>query len=217
MACTSCQHAQLNPRLSQLHLNLQHTFLRLRSRQHRRSTVSHLSCQKLCPLSLKHRHRSASLLGVCSSAPPRRRAPDATLSDAEPSTPFLKHLRQQALAAAGAMLLLALLFRPFGSHLQQKARYVTADSTPAGVWLPRPQAVEGVSREQQRWHAAAYFASSSVTATSSRLLRVSDAFLMQMTVTLQQVAAPCLCIMPTERACAWHMHSHPVAQIRAIC
>ena len=112
---------------------------------------------------------------------------DQSTPQAQDSIPFHRHLFKKVLVAAGAMLLLYLLFSSLSRQLHT-ARAFIADSPPAAVWLPYPQAIQQQQAAlQQHWLAAANFASSSITATSSRMLRVPDAAVAQFTAVLQQV------------------------------
>ena len=104
--------------------------------------------------------------------------------------PFQSFIRRQALVAVGALLLAALLIRPLAKSWSVAHKPVP-DALPAAVWLPRPtsdqlakQHAHGHNSKQAETFAAI---SSSIPATSSRLLRISDALLMQLTVALQQV------------------------------
>lgn len=101
-------------------------------------------------------------------------------------TPFHTHLLKQILTAAGALLLLYFLFSSLSSCLQIAKPLIT-DSPPAAVWLPRPQIQPQPATMRQHWLAAANFASSSITATSSQIMRIPDSFYVQCTATLQQV------------------------------
>lgn len=104
---------------------------------------------------------------------------------------FLHFLRQQAALATGALFILMLLVRPITTRWH-RAHQPTTKPIPAAVWLPRSAADQQDSRKptqaEPSMHASMYAAmSSGIPATSSRLLRISDACLMQLTVTLQQV------------------------------
>ena len=115
----------------------------------------------------------------------------ATSDDSQSKpTKFLHFLRQQAALAAGALFIFMLLVRPITTRWHQ-AHQPIADPTPAAVWLPRSATDQESSKPTQaeRSMPASMYAamSSGIPATSSRLLRISDACLMQLTVTLQQV------------------------------
>ena len=106
-------------------------------------------------------------------------------------TKFLHFLRQQAALAAGALFIFMLLVRPITTRWH-RARQPIAEPPPAAVWLPRSATDQEESRKstqtERSMPASMYAAmSSGIPATSSRLLRISDACLMQLTVTLQQV------------------------------
>ena len=106
-------------------------------------------------------------------------------------TKFLHFLRQQAALAAGALFIFMLLVRPITTRWH-RAHQPVAEPTPAAVWLPRSATDQEESRKptqaEHSMPASMYAAmSSGIPATSSRLLRMSDACLMQLTVTLQQV------------------------------
>jgi len=105
-------------------------------------------------------------------------------------TKFLHFLRQQAALATGALFIFMLLVRPITTRWH-RAHQPIADPTPAAVWLPRSatdQESTKPTQAERSMPASMYAAmSSGIPATSSRLLRISDACLMQLTVTLQQV------------------------------
>lgn len=106
------------------------------------------------------------------------------------SRPFQSFIRRQAFVAVGALLLAALLIRPVAKCWSTPHKPVP-DALPAAVWLPRPtsdQSAQHLAHCNNNHQARSFAAiSSSIPATSSRLLRISDAFLMQLTVALQQV------------------------------
>ena len=105
--------------------------------------------------------------------------------------PFPSFLRRQAFAAVGALLLAVLLVRPLAKSWCSVHKPVP-DALPAAVWLPRSTSDEAAKQQacQNNYQTSTFAAiSSSIPATSSRLLRISDAFLMQLTVYLQQVSA----------------------------
>lgn len=112
---------------------------------------------------------------------------------------FQSFIQRQVSVALGALLLAVLLIRPLAKQWSAAHKPVP-DALPAAVWLPRPtsgqlakQRADCHNNKQAKTFAAI---SSSIPATSSRLLRISDAFLMQLTVALQQVkdnmCIPCL-------------------------
>ena len=114
----------------------------------------------------------------------------ATSDDSQSKpTKFLHFLRQQAALATGALFIFMLLVRPISTRWH-RAHQPIAEPTPAAVWLPR-SATDQLGKPTQAepsMPASMYAAmSSGIPATSSRLLRISDACLMQLTVTLQQV------------------------------
>ncbi|KAL3151949.1 hypothetical protein ABBQ32_001075 [Trebouxia sp. C0010 RCD-2024] len=103
---------------------------------------------------------------------------------------FQSFIQRQVSVALGALLLAVLLIRPLAKQWSAAHKPVP-DALPAAVWLPRPtsgqlakQRADCHNNKQAKTFAAI---SSSIPATSSRLLRISDAFLMQLTVALQQV------------------------------
>jgi len=116
----------------------------------------------------------------------------AALDDSQSKpTKFLHFLRQQAALATGALFIFLLLVRPITTRWH-RAHQPVAEPTPAAVWLPRSATDQVESRKRTQaepsMRASMYAAmSSGIPATSSRLLRMSDACLMQLTVTLQQV------------------------------
>lgn len=83
--------------------------------------------------------------------------------------------------------MLMLLIRPIASRWHQM-RQPVVQSAPSAVWLPRSVTDQQVAQRQPNLPSTMFAAvSSSIPATSSRLLHISDAILMQLTVTLQQV------------------------------
>lgn len=122
------------------------------------------------------------------------------------STKILSIWWQQAASAAGALFIFMMLVRPIATRWQRAHRPI-ADPTPAAIWLPTTavdQNVESSEQPTSEVQAPMYAAiSSSIPATSSRLLRMSDACLMRMTVTLQQVISS-----------SWHLpHIAPVTSL----
>ena len=120
----------------------------------------------------------------CNANSPHFAPSDKT--DAKSRT-FLQFLQQQAVVAAGTLLMLMLLIRPIASRWHQMHQPVV-QSAPSAVWLPRSVTDQLVAQRQPNLPSTMFAAvSSSIPATSSRLLHISDAILMQLTVTLQQV------------------------------
>ena len=107
---------------------------------------------------------------------------------------FPQFVGQQAFAAAGSLLLLVFLIRPLAKSWQT-AHKLVPDALPAAVWLPRstsdPPAKQHAQCQDDYQSKPFAAISSSIPATSSRLLRITDACLMQLTVTLQQVRTIC--------------------------
>lgn len=144
------------------------------------------------PCHLRQRCFHSSTLRCCASGNRPDRAQD---HQARTPRPFPFFLGQQALVAVGALLLAVLVVRPLAKSWS-KAHKPVPDALPAAVWLPRSpsdlpakQHADCQNNYQTRTFAAI---SSSIPATSSRLLRISDACLMQLTVALQQVLTPCI-------------------------
>lgn len=143
------------------------------------------------PCYLRQRCFHTSTLRCCASGDTPDGAQD---HQARTSRPFPFFLGQQALVAIGALLLAVLVVRPLAKSWSTAHKPVP-DALPAAVWLPRSpsdlpakQHADCQNNYQTRTFAAI---SSSIPATSSRLLRISDACLMQLTVALQQVAMQC--------------------------
>lgn len=103
---------------------------------------------------------------------------------------FTGFLWKQSLLAAGTVALALCLVRPLAQQWQARHQPVT-DAMPAAVWLPRaadtqPRHQPGQSLPVLQ-RAAFGAVTSNLPAASGRLLRITDAVLMQLTVTLQQV------------------------------
>ena len=146
------------------------------------------------PFFQRHAWQPARLRNACKprcSDFSRSRPPGPLHSSAPESSKLPGFLQRQTLLAAGALTLSALLVLPIARQWQKAHKPVT-DPVPAGVWLPR--ATDHAKQPQQHQHAlqrAAFgLITSNLPAASGRLLRISDAILMQLTVTLQQVNAP---------------------------
>ena len=111
------------------------------------------------------------------------------------SRPFPSFLGRQAFVAVGAFLLAVLVVRPLAKSWSTAHKPVP-DALPAAVWLPRSTSDLPAKQHadcQNKYQARTFAAiSSSIPATSSRLLRISDACLMQLTVALQQVHTKCI-------------------------
>ena len=126
-------------------------------------------------------------------------------SDNEGYRGFQHFLQRPAVLAAGVLVVVVLLVRPVSARWQRLHQPVP-DALPAAVWLPRSADGQGVKHmhERQPNPKQTPFAviSSSIPATSSRLLRISDALLMQLTVTLQQVTTRTVVIVS-------HTHTLP--------
>lgn len=142
------------------------------------------------PCHLRQRGFHTSTLRCCASA----NTPDGARDhQARTSRPFPFFLGQQALVATGALLLAVLVVRPLAKSWSTAHKPVP-DALPAAVWLPRSPSdlpAKQLADCQNNYQARTFAAiSSSIPATSSRLLRISDACLMQLTVALQQVIMP---------------------------
>lgn len=196
----------------------------------RHSTVRHSKLKVQCCLPSSPSDQQLPL-DHNKAIPPDKAAPDAgtqncgtapQASDVDQSTPqaqasipFHRHLFKKVLVAAGAMLLLYLLFSSLGRHLHT-ARAFIADSPPAAVWLPYPKAIQQQQTAlQQHWLAAANFASSSITATSSRMLRVPDAAVAQFTAVLQQVGE--LLCTTCRQLSSCRMHDYHFCKVDNTC
>ena len=111
------------------------------------------------------------------------------------SRPFPSFLGRQAFVAVGALLLAVLVVRPL-AKCWSTAHKPVPDALPAAVWLPRSTSDLPAKQHtdcQNNYQARTFAAiSSSIPATSSKLLRISDACLMQLTVALQQVYTSCI-------------------------
>ena len=122
----------------------------------------------------------------------RQQAPADGSHTKPPKLKLLSTWWQQAALGAGALFIFIMLVRPIATRWQRAYRPI-ADPTPAAVWLPTSAADQNVGSAEQaklQVQAPMYAAiSGSIPATSSRLLRMSDACLMQLTVTLQQVTS----------------------------
>lgn len=219
------QLSLLNTATTQTALFLQHRCLsRCRPRQ-----LTSLSCKRSSSVHLKHSaSRPIRHTVRCSppgSVPPDQRTPrapgrplptdlpvfdttaqvldaDGHTPDVDAPPPFYKHLCRQIFITAGALLLLYFLFRPLSRCLHM-AMHPIANS-PAAVWLPYPVTAHQSATLQQHWLAAAKFASSSISATSIRMLKLPDTFVATCTATLQQVSQAvyaiqsnsCPCMLP---------------------
>ena len=144
------------------------------------------------PCHLRRRCFHASTLRCCATG----HRPDwAQDNQDRPSRPFPYFLGRQAFVAVGALLLAVLVVRPL-AKCWSEAHKPVPDALPAAVWLPRSTSDLPAKQQAdcQNNHQARTFAaiSSSIPATSSRLLRISDACLMQLTVALQQVDTKCM-------------------------
>ena len=210
MAFPECQLSLLNTATTQTALFLQHRCL---SRCRPRQLIS-LSCKRWCSVHLRQKRARHSRHTVhCSPPggvppdqrtprPPRRLLPaglptsdttaqeldaDGHTSNVDTPRSFYKHLFRQILITAGALLLLYFLFRPLSRCLHM-AMHPLTDSPPAAVWLPHPVTAQQPATVQQHWLAAAKFASSSISATSIRMMKLPDTFVATCTATLQQVS-----------------------------
>ena len=106
------------------------------------------------------------------------------------SSDFPGFLWKQLLLAAGTVAMAVLLVRPVVQRWQYTHQPLK-DPVPAAIWLPTAAESLPISQLAQQQHVlqkAAFGAiSGSLPASSGRFLRISDAILMQLTVTLQQV------------------------------
>ena len=145
---------------------------------------SHHPCQR--------RQRCAISLRCCAT----RHIPDWVQDNKDRTPrPFPSFLGRQAFVAVGALLLAILVVRPL-AKCWSTAHKPVPDALPAAVWLPRSTSDLPAKQHadcQNNYQARTFAAiSSSIPATSSRLLRISDACLMQLTVALQQVCNKCI-------------------------
>ena len=133
-----------------------------------------------------------------------QQSPPATSSN------FSGFLWKQLLLAAGTVAMAVLLARPVVLRWQQTHQPLK-DPVPAAIWLPKAADTLAISQpalqQQHVLQRAAFGAiSGSLPASSGRFLRISDAILMQLTVTLQQVHMPSPSLQALEaplHTCSW--------------
>lgn len=155
-----------------------------------RQSASTVSCHRCHRLFQPHTQR---IRFRCSASD--RDKPKSPHNNQQPKPrDFQQFVGRQAFLAAGSFLLLVLLVRPLAKSWHTAHKPVP-DALPAAVWLPRstsdPPAKQHAQCQDDYQSKTFAAISSRIPATSSRLLRISDACLMQLTVTLQQVSIDC--------------------------